>query len=239
MKDQFETSQLQLPGLSLVSYPPDYVESVHNLGADDVERLKTMRPKKLGIVCGRSECGKKLHSFRPPLSKAGLPSGGCQVCGAETVSWEFMQARNIGDFRPKADLLQTEWIRHFFFNLPITPRIQKYAELRGLAGLEKVANDQLTKDKMLNFNRALDWNQTDMLDGTIVHWARHAVACCCRRCLAYWHNIPLGATLTTNDVDYLRQLIMSYVKLRLPILDTRPAAIAPAAVSVIEVRKAV
>jgi hypothetical protein len=239
MKDQFETSQLQLPGLPLASYPPDYVESVHSLGANDVERLKAMRPKKLGIVCGRSECEKKLHSFRRPLSKAGLPSGGCQVCGTEVVPWEFMQARDIGDISLKVDLLKTEWIRHFFFNLPISPRIQKFAELQGLAGLEQIAHDHLTKDKMLNFNGALDWNQTKMLDGNIVHWARHAVACCCRRCLAYWHNIPLGATLTATDVDYFRQFIMSYVKLRLPILDSPPTAIIPAAVSVIEVRKAV
>ena len=149
-----------------------------------------------------------------------------------------MQTRDLSEVELKFNFLNTEWIRHFFFNLPIPPRVERFAESKGLAGLEQVAQDQLTAAKMLEFNRKFDWNQTKMLDGTIVHWARHAVGCCCRRCLAYWHGVPLNATLAGSDIDYFRQLIMAFVKLRLPIFGSSSAAIGPTAVPVDTIRKA-
>jgi hypothetical protein len=97
MRDRIETSQLELPGIPVSSARADYVDSVHDLSADDVERLKKIRPKKLGIVCGRPDCNKKLHSYRPELSRAGLPAG-CQACGAEVVAWNYGRANQLAGF---------------------------------------------------------------------------------------------------------------------------------------------
>jgi hypothetical protein len=237
MRDRIDTSQLELSGIPASSAGADYVKSVHDLSADDVERLKKIRPNKLGIICGRPDCNKKLHAFRPPLRRAGLPAG-CQLCGVEVVTWNLMQTRDLSTVDLKIEMLKNEWIRHFFFNIPIPPRVERFAKAKGLVGLEQVAHDQLTAAKMLNFNQKFDWNQTKMLDGTIVHWARHAVGCCCRRCMAYWHNVPLTATLTSSDIDYFRQFIMAYVKLRVPILGGIPRVLGPTAVSVDPFRKA-
>jgi hypothetical protein len=238
MKDRSESSQ-QLRFSQMPSRSEDYVDSVLNMSADDVERLRAFRPKKLGIVCGRSECKEQLHSFRRPPSKASLPPGPCQACGVEIVPWNLMHTRDLADVSSKMDFLGTEWIRHFFFNLPITPRIEQFAGTRGLAGLESLAHDQLTQSKMLNFNPDWDWNQTKMLDGNIVHWARHAMGCCCRRCLAYWHNVPLGATLSASDVDYFRSLLMVYVNSRVPSLGANKPLLVPTSVAGEQFREAV
>jgi hypothetical protein len=116
----------------------------------------------------------------------------------------------------KFELLKNEWIRHFFFHVPLTPRIEAYARRRGLMGLVDIARKHLSQNKMLHFDKRYDATQTKMLDGTIVHWARHAVACCCRRCMAYWHDVPMTATLSTADIDYFGQLIMLYIQHRMP-----------------------
>jgi hypothetical protein len=226
MKDRIESSQqLRLPQIN--SRSEDYVDSVFNMDADDVERLKAIRPKKLGIVCGRSECKDQLHSFRQPPSRAYMSPGSCVACGVEAVPWNLMHARNLTDVNAKTDFLKTEWIRHFFFNLPITPRIERFAEAKGLTGLESIAHDQLSQAKMLNFNSNFDWSQTKMLDGNIVHWARHAMGCCCRRCLAYWHNVPLATTLNAPDIDYFRNLLMFYINSRIPTIGGNAQMLAP------------
>jgi hypothetical protein len=138
------------------------------------------------------------------------------------VDWDKVHVRDLRTVGAKFECFQTEWIRHFFFHVPVTDRVERYATKHGLQGLAKIFEDQLTKEKMLRFIPALDWDQTKMLDGTIVHWARHATASCCRACMKYWHNIPLERRLTQDDVKYLRELGMRYIRLRMPTLD--PAA---------------
>jgi Domain of unknown function (DUF4186) len=215
MKNRGKNSgQLRFPQVA----SEDYVDSVFDMSPEDVERVKAIRPKKLGIVCGRSECEQQLHSYGRPPSRAHLPPGPCEDCGVAVVPWNLMHARDLTQVNLKMDFLKTEWVRHFFFNVPVTPRIGHFAGTEGLAGLESVANDQLSQPRMLNFDPRWDRYQTKMLDGNIVHWARHAMGCCCRRCLAYWHNVPLETTLSTSDGDYFRSLLMSYIKLRIPLL---------------------
>jgi hypothetical protein len=135
-------------------------------------------------------------------------------------------------------MLKVEWIRHFFFHVPITPRIKGHAQTLGLDGLATLAEHQLMQGKMLQFNPDWDFNQTKMLDGNIVHWARHAVACCCRKCMAYWHNVPTSARLSAQDVEYFKQLIILYIRQRIPDLQYAPAPRKPAQKSVVGRRKA-
>jgi len=238
MKDRGESSQ-QLRFPQMPSGSGEYVDSVRNMRADDVERLRAIRPKKLGIVCGRSECQERLHSFGPPRGQANLAPGPCVSCGVEVVPWSLMHAHDLSQVDSKIDFLKTEWIRHFFFNLPVTPRIEQFAKTKGLDGIETVVQQHLTQKRMLNFDPIWDRRQTKMLNGTIVHWARHAMGCCCRQCLAYWHNVPLNATLTHADVDYFRELLMVYVKSRIPSLDGAALTLPPSRVVFEQLREAV
>lgn len=206
--------------------PTEIIESVYDLTAMDVERLKKSKPKRLGIVCGRSDCKRDLHCFSDrqsarvrTRSEARTADGRCRECGVQLVDWDMIRVRDLKTVRAKFDCFQREWIRHFFFHVPITPRIEKYAIQHGLKGLSKILEDQLTKKKMLRYIDALDFNQTKMLDGTIVHWSRHATASCCRACMKYWHGIPLDHELSAADIRYFVDLGMRYVLQRMPNLE--------------------
>jgi len=230
--------QLDLPGMTEALSDQDRIGSVYTMSSEDVERLRKKRPKKLGIKCNRSDCDQDLHCFLPP-GRAGLNAPGpCRACGANLVDWDEMSIRELQDAHKKFEVLKVEWIRHFFFHVPITPRIDEYARKRGMKGLADVAQHQLSQGKMLRFDSTWDFNQTKMLDGTIVHWARHAVACCCRKCMAYWHNVPVSSNLTASDIDYFRQLVVLYIKDRIPDLQDEPLARVPARNSHYAERKA-
>ncbi len=209
-------TQNEIPGLEEFSKPSERIESVFDLTPAGVETLKRKKPKTLGITCGRSECKTDLHCFRPKHGDNPASPGPCRECGAQLINWSQMHAREALEATEKFSLLRKEWIRHFFFHLPLTARIETYARQHGSSGLVDIAQKQLSKGSMLEFNESSDFKQTKMLDGTIVHWGRHAVACCCRRCMAYWHNVPLTAELSAADIDYFGQLIMLYIKYRMP-----------------------
>jgi|SRR5882724_1007784 len=200
----------------------EIIESVYELTAVDVERLKKTRPKLLGIVCGRTDCKRELHCFSDRQSaqiRTRSADGRCRDCGVQLVDWDMVRVRDLRTVGAKFECFQREWIRHFFFHVPVTPRIEKYATKHGSKGLSKILEDQLTNKRMLKFIPALDFNQTSMLDGTIVHWARHATASCCRACMKYWHGVPLDRELSREDVRYFRDLGMRYIALRLPNLE--------------------
>jgi hypothetical protein len=203
--------QLELPG---IGEEAETIGSVLALTADDVERLKRKRPKALGIVCRRSDCERNLHCFDTGDTK--YAGGSCRSCGVDIVDWSAVRVRSLADVEMKFNFFDQEWIRHFFFHVPITSRIEAYARKHGYNGLGQVTENQLEQPKMLRYMPALDYSQTAMLDGTIVHWGRHATACCCRACMRYWHDIPLDHELIREDIEYFKQLVMRYVRFRLP-----------------------
>jgi hypothetical protein len=206
------------PALAAMGAKTGIIDSVFDLNVDDVERLKKKKPKSLGIVCHRADCKRDLHCFNPSASKLRFSAGRCQTCGVELVDWNSTHLRDLRDVGETFEYLKKEWIRHFFFHVPITSRIESYARHRRMKGLSEVLERQLRHGKMLRFDPKFDWQQTAMLRGTIVHWARHATACCCRRCMKYWHNIPFDQELTNDNIEYFKQLGLRYIELRLPTL---------------------
>ena len=42
--------------------------------------------------------------------------------------------------------------------------------------------------------------------------AQHACACCCRSCLEKWHHIPKGRKLTENEINYIVNLLIEWMK---------------------------
>jgi hypothetical protein len=210
-------TQLELPGIFRET---ETIDSVSDLTADDVERLKKKRPKALGIVCRRSDCERNLHCFDTGDTK--YARGSCRSCGTNLIDWPAVRVRGLANVEMKFNFFDKEWIRHFFFHVPITPRIETYARKHGFDGLAQVTESQLEQPKMLRFMPALDYNQTAMLDGTIVHWGRHATACCCRACMRYWHDVPLDYELIREDIEYFKQLVIRYVQFRVPDLEEYP-----------------
>lgn len=57
-----------------------------------------------------------------------------------------------------------------------------------------------------------DGKQTPMRHGTSpVFIAQHATACCCRGCLEKWHHIPKGRLLTTQEQNYVVDVLMHWI----------------------------
>ncbi|MBO5530254.1 MAG: DUF4186 domain-containing protein [Bacilli bacterium] len=56
-----------------------------------------------------------------------------------------------------------------------------------------------------------DGKQTPM-KGHPVFIAQHATATCCRSCLEKWHHIEKGRELTTEEVDYIVNIIINWIK---------------------------
>lgn len=48
--------------------------------------------------------------------------------------------------------------------------------------------------------------------GHPVFVAQHATACCCRGCLAKWHNIPQGRELGEEERAYIRAVLERWLK---------------------------
>ena len=48
--------------------------------------------------------------------------------------------------------------------------------------------------------------------GHPVFIAQHATGTCCRGCLEKWHHIPKGRELTDEEVDYIVNVIMRWIK---------------------------
>jgi hypothetical protein len=66
-----------------------------------------------------------------------------------------------------------------------------------------------------------DGTQTPF-EGNPICYAQHATACCCRKCLEYWHAIPIGRELTKAEIDYCAGLIELYLNQRMPALSDKP-----------------
>lgn len=48
--------------------------------------------------------------------------------------------------------------------------------------------------------------------GHPVFVAQHATATCCRGCLYKWHHIPLGKELSNEEEQYIKEVIMEWIK---------------------------
>lgn len=87
--------------------------------------------------------------------------------------------------------------------------MKDYKNDKGLEVIEKHAYDFIST--RLAPNNPKDGKQTPM-KGHPVFIAQHACACCCRSCLEKWHHIPKDKELTKEDIDYIVNLIMTWIK---------------------------
>jgi len=84
-----------------------------------------------------------------------------------------------------------------------------YLEARGLPVIRNHARDFVAARLAPAFP-VRDGRQTPMR-GHPVFIAQHATATCCRRCLWRWHGIKKGVPLHAGEVDFVVDLIMSWI----------------------------
>ncbi|HOB26209.1 MAG TPA: DUF4186 domain-containing protein [Bacilli bacterium] len=82
-------------------------------------------------------------------------------------------------------------------------------------GIDKIKEDayNLIRSRIGEQYPKNDGKQTPMrANSHPVFIAQHACATCCRGCLSKWHHIPEGIPPTEHQIDYIVDLLMTWIK---------------------------
>lgn len=85
-----------------------------------------------------------------------------------------------------------------------------YIKEKGITKIKEHAYDFINK-RLAPKNIKNDGKQTPY-HGHPVFIAEHATATCCRNCLYKWHNIDKNKELTKKEIDYIVNLIMTWIE---------------------------
>lgn len=172
--------------------------------------------KSLGLSCSNADCEEGLHCFRVSQKlKSRYPKGACQSCGEKLIDWPRVIVNDLSDVEHKIASLKKEWIRHYFWEEKLGQRALNYAIRKGKIKLEEAIYKRLNQS-VRPAAPAFDGRQTPFpkdgkaLDNPIFY-AQHAVACCCRKCIEYWHGIEQGRELNARELRYLTSFCMKYL----------------------------
>jgi len=180
----------------------------------NLEKL-TLAPLK--ITCTSSDCDSNLHCFRATRKmKAAKQVGACRTCGAKLVDWSRVHRMDLSDVSYTFEALKFELIRHHFWHVEIDEKAVLSARRSGVSGLEERVHRRI-RSSVGSADNPFDGRQTPMEgSGNPIHYAQHATATCCRKCMEYWHGIPQGDDLAEEEIEYFAELVMMYLKERLP-----------------------
>lgn len=85
-----------------------------------------------------------------------------------------------------------------------------YLDKKGFETIKLHARDFIAK-RIAPAEIPNDGKQTPT-KGHPVFTAQHATACCCRGCINKWHKFPKGVQLTSEQQEYLVNVIMEWIK---------------------------
>lgn len=164
------------------------------------------------VKCSDSDCENGRHCYRPKRWASDKRTSDCQKCGDDSVDWDVMHAREIERVDEMFAQLQRELIRHVFFTAPFDERARENIRKIGVKETRAGVRDHLRK-KIGPAKIFRDGTQTPKKD-RVVHFAQHATATCCRKCLDYWYGIPQGRQLTEEELEFCEQLVLAYMDVR-------------------------
>lgn len=185
--------------------------------------------KPIGIKCEDSDCDQGLHCFRATKEMRGTElEGSCRACGARLVDWQTVHRRSIQDVDLTFASLQNEFIRHHFWHKEFHIRAVNYARRKGKVKLLEAVTKRL-RTCIAPAQPFHDGWQTPMNSDSPnpIYNAQHATATCCRRCLEYWHGVPMGRELSSEELEYFANLVFQYLDFRFPSLSEEGERIAP------------
>jgi hypothetical protein len=184
-------------------------------GAAEKRLLDAPMPP-LKVTCTSTDCERNLHCF---LRKRGMPVeelGACRECGVKVVNWMRLHRRDAADYKFTFEALKQELIRYHMWNIPFDKEALGKAAKQGRSKVLEGIRPRLVSS-IGKKQGGFDGRQTPM-QGRIIFYGQHATATCCRKCLAYWHDIPPDRPLTTEELDYCERLVAKYIDERLPSL---------------------
>lgn len=182
--------------------------------------------KPLKISCTSTDCDNNLHCFKSTQQmKRRNEQGKCRKCGVDLIDWKRVHKRNLSDVKHTFDSLKKEYFRHHYWHKDIDLRAINHARRKGRILLKEAAERRIRKS-VGPAEPYRDGYQTPF-EGNSIYYAQHATACCCRKCMEYWHNIPLGRDLTEKEVKYVTELVMLYINEKLPTLTVEGEKVPP------------
>lgn len=92
----------------------------------------------------------------------------------------------------------------------LSKKDKEYVLEKGVETIQQHAYDFIIK-RLAPCHLENDGKQTPM-KGHPVFLAQHATATCCRGCLFKWHHISKDRYLTKEEIDYVVQVIMRWIK---------------------------
>lgn len=169
------------------------------------------------LTCSSHDCKRDLHCFRRqrPKNKS-YRNGHCFACGADLIDWTRIDKNDLKDADYTIQALQHEMCRHKYWYKTIDGKAMALARKKGLQQLRIDAEKRILKYiRSASKDIFRDGIQTP-LTGNLIYYAQHATATCCRKCAEEWHGIDRNRPLTQSEIKYMVDLIMLYVKKRVP-----------------------
>jgi hypothetical protein len=186
------------------------------------EDWRTQEPLKEKIGCSSTRCDKGLHCFRRQFKKQRrLPSqtyrnGTCYKCGADLIDWERLDKKDLKDVEYTFTSLQHEMIRHHFWHINIDAKTVSKARRAGMLKIKTQLYNRLEKTLKPPHKEIWHDGYQTAYSGDIIFYAQHSTSTCCRNCIEEWYGIDRNRSLTDDEVNYFAELIMRYIRYRLP-----------------------
>jgi hypothetical protein len=176
------------------------------------DSAKDLQPLK--IACTSSDCGNDLHCFKRTRKMSLAEVGRCRSCGADLIDWERVRRRDPADADFTFRSLRHELVRHHFWHVEIDEEARLHARRKGTVGLKEAAEKRIRK--YIGIPEPVRDGRQTPFGGNILYYAQHALACCCRTCMEYWHGIPKGTPLSEEQISYFTDLMLRYIDERMP-----------------------
>lgn len=93
----------------------------------------------------------------------------------------------------------------------LNKKMKQYVQEKGIEKIESDAKELIVK-RLAPANPKNDGKQTPMKQVHPVFIAQHATGTCCRGCLERIHHISKGKELTDNEIDYIVEVIINWIK---------------------------
>jgi hypothetical protein len=163
------------------------------------------------------DCEHDLHCFRRqrPIRKS-YRNGHCFACGVDLIDWHRIDEKNLKDVEYTMHAIQYEMVRHIYWHKSIDEHALTLANKKGLQQLRIDAEKRIAKYISPPSKEIFRDGMQTPYKGNIIYYAQYATATCCRKCAEEWHGIDRNRPLTQEEIEYMVDLVMLYVKKRVP-----------------------
>jgi Domain of unknown function (DUF4186) len=176
--------------------------------------------KPLKITCTSTDCDNALHCFRKSRKMKAEEKGRCRYCKADLVDWARVHRRRISDVTRTFQEFRKEYIRHHFWHVSVDAAAEYHARKKGHIALRAATKNRV--ERSVGPKQPVRDGQQTPFEGNMIYYAQHATATCCRKCMSYWHDVPIGIALSSVQIAYFVDLIMAFIDERMPRLADTP-----------------